>query len=387
MAIDKENLELRHDKLMEAFQDEGLRKELEIVCNEIYDIINAWLKTIENYDAGMENVFHLQSRVKGIPNFEEKLYRKNYIRDWDVSENKEENKELIKKVLTDLIGIRVNCYFMKNEKILYDEFKKAVAEEKFPDFKLNFKENTDQKNKHKIWKFSGIYKDSYHFEVQIKSIVHNMWGEVDHKVIYKNPVYDGYIAKKKEISDALFNVFTASDNELYSVYTMRESEEQLLRSLFFLYTKDIIATRCKTKVLADHYENYFNVFKDIAPVKEYVICKLTNTEYQLKELPTINTAPFAGLKTEVEKWFPLFYFDCIYKIGSLLYHYENLDTFIFYVLQLHFPEIHDAVDEEIDKEFMDSDSEQEVNAGDAYGDKIAIINDLLGKCKLNHKKE
>ena len=370
---------------MEAFCDEGLRKELDDVCNKIYDIINAWLKTIENYDAGMENIFHLQSRVKGIPNFEEKLYRKNYIRDWEVSENLDDNKALIKKVLTDLIGIRVNCYFIKNEKILYDDFKKAGADGKFPDFKLNFKEKTSQKNKHKIWKFSGIYKDEYHFEVQIKSIVHNIWGEVDHKVIYKNPVYDGYIAKKKEISNALFKVFKASDNELYSVYTMQESEEQLLRSLFFLYTKDIVEERCKTKVLAAHYENYFNVFKDIDSVKDYVICKLTNTDYQKKELRAFNTTPFAALKLEMEKRFPLFYFDCIYQIGSLLYCYENLDAFIFHVLQLHFPDIHDEVDEELDREFMDSDADPERIPDDMYEDKLAIINGMMGECMMENK--
>ena len=136
-----------------------------------------------------------------------------------------------------MIGIRINCYFAAYELFIYTELKSALENGKIEYVDNIIDEKTEQKNGHIIYKLSGRFKEKYHFEVQIKSIVHNVWGEVEHKTIYKNPCYDGYIHKKKELSEALHEVLFASDSQLLSIFQMNESEDTLIQALFYLATK------------------------------------------------------------------------------------------------------------------------------------------------------
>ena len=95
-----DNIEQKHTLLMQAF-DEPFREDLRKICKDIEKAIKAWIESAAKFDERIDNVFSIQSRVKGILNFKEKLYRKNYIKTWNVSDNKEENQEYIKYNLTD----------------------------------------------------------------------------------------------------------------------------------------------------------------------------------------------------------------------------------------------------------------------------------------------
>lgn len=74
-----ENIEKKHALLMHAFEDKELHDKLELVCREIKNKIIEWIESADKIDNRIDNVFSVQSRVKGISSFEEKLYRKNYI--------------------------------------------------------------------------------------------------------------------------------------------------------------------------------------------------------------------------------------------------------------------------------------------------------------------
>ena len=118
----------------------------------------------------------LQSRIKGVDSFREKIYRKDYVRSWTVYDDVEHNKTTIKKNLPDLIGFRITCFFWSDEKSIYDELCACAKNGFFKKFTINTNENCKQKNNKPIYKVSGLYDDSVCFELQIKSIMHNIWG-------------------------------------------------------------------------------------------------------------------------------------------------------------------------------------------------------------------
>lgn len=371
-----ENMEQKCALLMQAF-DEPFREDLRKICKDIEKAIKAWIESAAKFDERIDNVFSIQSRVKGILNFKEKLYRKNYIKTWNVSDNKEENQEYIKYNLTDLIGIRVNCYFSRFEQQIYDYFRQE--KDSLPDFEFNFDENTQQKNGHKIYKFSGKYKGIYQFEIQIKSVVHNVWGEVEHKTVYKNPNFDGFIGKKKELTESLHHVLFASDNQLFSIFNMKEDEGTLIESLFFYYTKDNIKEKCETGILAKHYENYFRAFTNLTQVKHYIAKKLENQEYEVNEIKTNQDERYKPLISRVLEEFPEYYIKCLYNIDSVLNSHDSYEDFVQYFVQSVISL--DDDDEDFSRLSFSFNGEEDLEK-DPIEDYLNRIDEVLGNCRL-----
>lgn len=375
-----DNIEQKHTMLMQAF-DEPFRDSLKPICKDIEKAIKEWIESADKFDNRIDNIFSVQSRVKGISTFEEKLYRKNYIKTWDVSDNKEENQQFIIYNLTDLIGIRVNCYFSDYEHLIYNYFQQG--KDSLPDFDFNFEENTQQKNGHKIFKFSGKYKRVYQFEIQIKSVVHNVWGEVEHKTVYKNPNYDGFMRKKKELTDSLHQVLFASDNQLLSIFNMREDEDMLIKSLFFCMTKDIVKEKCKTDVLANHYENYFRAFTNLEKVKHYIARKLERKDYEINEMHTDKDERYNSLISRINEEFPEFYIGCLYHIDSVLNSHKSYEDFVCYFVQAVISL--DDEDEEFSKLSLESFTGEEELDTDPTEDYLNRIDEILGNCRIINK--
>ena len=180
---------------------------------------------------------------------------------------------MISKCLPDLLGFRINCFFWQDEEIIYNILKEYYDQKNFTNFTLNFSENKIQKNGHTIYKLSGIFKEKYCFELQIKAIMHNIWGEVEHKTIYKNKNYDADISNKIAITEEVFNILQASDKQLVTLFKKKNSEKHLIYALFYEKTKEIVAQKCGTDILAAHYNGYFQIFSDsdnIQYIKKYV---------------------------------------------------------------------------------------------------------------------
>lgn len=374
-----ENIEKKHALLMHAFEDKELHDELELVCREIKNKITEWIESADKIDNRIDNVFSVQSRVKGISSFEEKLYRKNYINTWEVSEDKKQNQKCIKHNLTDLIGIRVNCYFAEYEERIYKycEMKK----DSLPDFVFNFNENTQQNNGNKIFKFSGKYNNLYQFEIQIKSVVHNIWGEVEHKTVYKNPSFDGFIEKKKELTQSLHQVLLASDNQLLSIFRMQEDEDALIKSLFFCMTKDVVKEKCKTGVLANHYENYFRAFTDLTKVKHFIASKLEEKQFDVEKVQIQQDEEFSELISRFREEFPIFFIECLFAIDSILNQHESLESFVYYFVKsiISF----DVEDEYLDERTNDCFSDDEDLESNPIEDYLNRLNQILGNCRIN----
>ena len=361
---------------MNAFEDKVFQAHLESIREELEVWLREWANGMGPLDERIPMVFSVESRVKSSKTFEEKLQRKDYIKNWAVSDDKQENQSLIMYELTDLIGLRVNCPFMAYEKLFFDYFQSTSESQVGKGFDFNFKENIVQKNGNIIYKFSGLYKRTYHFEIQIKSITHNVWGEVEHKTVYKNPIYDGFFDDKKKISSALHDAMMASDQELLILFNMKESKDQLLRSLFFCETNEDIAIKCKTHVLGEHYNSFFLSFPNIEPIRQYVVSKLSGTEYNRNSINVGNDPFYQKLRDVVKETFPKFYLECLYHIDSLLHQHQSYDSFLYYLLQNVTPHIPDDFDNSLKDSFNDQEDDEEKQ--DIYKDALVRIDEILG---------
>lgn len=193
---------------------------------------------------------------------------------------------------------------------------------------FDFSENKIQANGHAIYKFSGLFKNEYHFEVQIKSAIHNVWGEVEHKTIYKNPFYNGLIESKKNIVETLYNIFKTSDNQLQLLFTMEEKEEQLLNSLFFCYSKSEVEAKCGTTILGNHYVRYFSIFKNLTLLKQYILCHLSEKEYERIPYEFEETKLIMSIRDRVLDEVDTYKLSCLYNIGSITTVHEDSLTIL-----------------------------------------------------------
>lgn len=164
-------------------KDGELREIKEIVCKELASVF-------EPIGA------NITGRVKGEKSLKEKIIRKRYFIKY------ENSNELINN-LSDIIGIRINCLLTKEEKKVFDLLKKQFikGEDKFwkhknlESFYMDFKSPQPefQQNGKNIYRISAKWKTKdefeYNIEVQIKSEINVLWGEIEHKLFYKNYEY------------------------------------------------------------------------------------------------------------------------------------------------------------------------------------------------------
>ena len=160
-----------------------------------------------------------QNRIKSDVSFADKLVRNNYINDWKYDEgNVEANKKTLSSNLPDFIGYRINTLFFNEEEKFANElisFLKNKEHIEIPDDQLN--PTNQQANGHPIRKFQGFVKSEvdpelkFGFEIQIKSSVHNLWGEVEHGSIYKPNNFDFRIDEKKKNVEEIWKTLTSCD--------------------------------------------------------------------------------------------------------------------------------------------------------------------------------
>ena len=77
------------------------------------------------------------------------------------------------------------------------------------------------KNGFSIYRIDGFYeKDNQkiNFELQIKALVHAFWGEIEHKLVYKNTNYYVYDSFMKDLLASINAQLTITDRQLSIVY-------------------------------------------------------------------------------------------------------------------------------------------------------------------------
>lgn len=285
----------------DAFKE--LQDDLKYVKDKLSEIIKTFL--YEYYKVNKSNhdvdfvLFEPTSRIKSLTSFEEKLVRKNYIKTWEIEKKQDGTNDLkrtILKRLDDIIGFRINCYFKKDEVTIYSDIinyfenhsiriKDYGTEDnkKYNDKNEISEKIKKQKNKEAIYKIVCIFKDSkgneYPFELQIKSLVHNLWGEVDHEIAYKAKLYDYDYERKTQIIKAVFDSLKASDTQLVNLYKNKYEEMDMIHSLFFLYSHSDVQKSLNGKNPTFYYHKFFTLFNDtesVNKIKEYVGKKILN---------------------------------------------------------------------------------------------------------------
>lgn len=165
----------------------------------------------------------ITGRVKSPNSLKEKIIRKNYHKKYD------KGSELIGN-LDDIIGVRVLCLLQSNEKetwlFLEKKFDIQVLENQeyyiYDErvFLKKIKLPDNQKNNHPIYKLHGYYMHAdkkYNFELQIKSLVHLLWGEVEHMLFYKNYAYNIDSKFYESIMDTFYYGLMGIDLQLENI--------------------------------------------------------------------------------------------------------------------------------------------------------------------------
>lgn len=176
----------------------------------------------------------VNARTKSAKSLREKIYRKNYFSKYNSGE------ELIAD-LSDGIGVRILCLLSEDEEKIFELIltnffsEKSFYGKSFAFEKENIiglcksKQPELQKNGLPIYRIDGVilYKGEQYirFELQIKSLIHYLWGEIEHSLFYKKYDYiisnDYYAQLMKSINSELENV----DGQICSLKAHMEQKD------------------------------------------------------------------------------------------------------------------------------------------------------------------
>lgn len=269
-------------KLCDAL--EAMQQELRDVCEEIREILCDFISDYKKRHSNL--VFNEPSyRIKDVISFSEKIPRKNYIKAWDINEKTtpDECKKKIREELDDLLGFRINCYFSKDENDIYSSLLSQLGDNKNIKIIGGNSGPVKQKNGLDIYKLKCEYTSSnsakqYLFELQIKCLIDNLWGEVDHEIAYKAKQYDYQLDSKSNLLKQVYKSLAASDAQLFEFYNSSYTEDDLINSLFFLYTHKEVNEKMKGKNCTIFYNKFFSIFgKKQDEVKDYVAKRMSGT--------------------------------------------------------------------------------------------------------------
>ncbi|WP_319470084.1 hypothetical protein [uncultured Trichococcus sp.] len=326
----------KQEILIRAFSEQSFYNKIQDRRLEIESNLRIFINDINKNDSVAIKIFeNLESRLKGRESFAEKVLRKDYVNLWGISGNEEigDIQNLIATNLPDLIGFRINCFFYKDEEYIYNELKKYYEESKFAsELNLNFNENKKQDNGHTIYKVSGNFENTC-FEIQIKCSIHNIWGEVEHKKIYKSNHYDPKIESKKIINEEIFNILNSSDKQLQTILEEYYSEQELINSLFYKMTSQEVSSKFKTTVLAKHYTNFFEIFNrknDLAAISKFVGMRLVSGNYNKQDL-FFEDVKYMDVESFENRYIP-YYILIVYFIAQNIYDIPDNKEFIKFLL-------------------------------------------------------
>lgn len=171
-----------------------------------------------------ESVVSFRTRIKTLNSLKEKLIRNQFYLDFGSAQEAIDN-------LSDLIGIIMQCRFIRNEAELYKQLFEYFKESENGDSRCVFDNNIYlnlrmpqpqiQRNGFTIFRIDGYYLfngDRINFELQIKSLVHTFWSEIEHEVVYKNPDFVMYDSFNRNMLGAIRDNLDVVDRQLEIMY-------------------------------------------------------------------------------------------------------------------------------------------------------------------------
>ena len=221
-----------------------------------------------------DHFLNVSYRIKSPESLKEKILRYNFYIKYKTPEN-------VFKNLSDLIGFRIECRFVEDERKIYKDILELFNIEEEDGFysnpinpaiwlKLDDKQPQKQRNGFEIYKIDGKYKKNgceLNFELQIKSLVNLFWGEIDHKVLYKNFNYMLTEDFFRDIMSSIKDNLTMIDRQLMLLYNhltdMDTSDalkkENQLKALVSKITHDIYITKVRQQlgfVIEEDHQRY-----------------------------------------------------------------------------------------------------------------------------------
>lgn len=205
------------DDVVERFEEK--RDIYKLIADEIKEYFETKVFTRSRY------TLSLVYRIKSVDSIREKLLRNSYISAYGTVDE-------VMRHFQDLIGFRIECKFIDDEVYVYNLLKEVFSDTEddtyyfdplMPKirFKLSEKQPQKQKNGFNIYKIDGLYllgKEQIRFELQIKALVNSFWGEIEHRIIYKNSAYS---LADKFVEDLMFSIkksLNMIDSQLYVLY-------------------------------------------------------------------------------------------------------------------------------------------------------------------------
>ncbi len=174
------------------------------------------LKNVFANELKSDNVINTVARVKSSNSLKEKIIRKKLY-------SKYNSGCAVMEHLSDVVGIRIECRFIKDEAQVFDKLKEIFTVHKNgcfylpdnPDIGLDLLSEQPQKQRNgvDIYRIDGRITHeniTFRFELQIKSLVKVFWAEIEHKIIYKNNSY-------RLIDEFFSNLMLSINNNLVSI--------------------------------------------------------------------------------------------------------------------------------------------------------------------------
>lgn len=254
--IDKDNVII--GKLIEIYNDKTFQKNLDLAAQNIVD---KFRMLIENHGSDFDlfsknsvrdiKYFNIIYRIKEDKSLKEKFYRNNLLnKDFSFIKNLtdsqiESEKDRIRttfKGLGDIIGIKILTDLNTDCRKIYSLLRNY--ESKFISENINLDKNdlksqpTVMDNGLDIYKINATFTP-YVFELQIKSKLLSVWGDMEHSIFYKDyfisPVRENTQATMNHIGKLLFQI----DDFLESVRESNKSFHKKSDVISFLTWFDL----------------------------------------------------------------------------------------------------------------------------------------------------
>lgn len=363
---------------IDAFSE--MENDLTITKQELTEILENFIENEKKKANDKKNLYLIntpESRIKNKDHFWSKLLRNGYIEKWNPSETSD-YKLLLRENLSDLIGLRLLCYFEIDENEIFEELYEFLkSNSSFSCLKIDTVDKiingTISKDHVYINKIQGKYKNrksiDYCFEIQIKSLSNDLWGEVDHEIIYKAKQYQYDSESTKEFSTNIHKNLIASDHQLYELLKRKYEENQLVNSLFFLKTEKLAFGKEKRDNINHIYHQFFNFFNgesDKKIIKQFVGESLIDPSKNFKLVipEKIDNALITFFSENVLNHYFSDDLEDVKKIVSNIYNFNDKQDFLVYITKNLFQDYLDLLqtqeedtedgDEEYDKEYVDS---------------------------------
>lgn len=347
------------DQIIDLFDKEECQLELKTQHENAKHVLDEFVEYFNSKQSSNNKIKEkVVSRIKTSDSLREKLKRKNYFSEEIVNLDQHEALNFLKSKIKDLIGFRVNCYFKEDEEAVFNGLKSYLINDGFQ----VYIDQDPQKNGHPIFKMHcSKGKSDFNFEIQVKSLLHDVWGEVEHKIIYKARDYDSRSTLKEQLIESLWKILEGADEQLIKIFKSRVDEKKIKQELFYMIT----SKGKSNEILAQHYDNFFilterasNFIESIDEYIGYYLLKKKN-DFKLKDIRQELHKSTDTIKKNID----VYKLEKVCEIAKNIYDFDEPDQFISFLLNEISSKIENdsLYDEEYGDDFNDELGNEEEN--------------------------